>query len=239
MTPRPLQRRYVAYFRVSPARQGRSGLGLAAQRRAVEDFIAATGGTLVSESTEVQSGKDDNRTELAKALNQCRLTRATLLIAKLDRLSRDAAFLLTLQKSQVRFVACDLPDMNETMVGLLAVIAQAERKAISDRTKAALQAAKRRGVKLGNPHLQPGTARTARIATAAAQAKAQARAEDLRATVEDAMRKGLRSLRQIADHLMRLEIETPRGGRDWTGDGVRRLLRLLGSTRAPQHAARA
>jgi DNA invertase Pin-like site-specific DNA recombinase len=114
--------------RVSTERQGRSGLGLEAQKASVAEFLLATGGTLRDEYVEIQSGKDNGRLKLAEALKLCRLTRSTLLIAKLDRLSRDAAFLLTLQNAGTRFVAVDNPDCNETVVGILAVIAQAERK---------------------------------------------------------------------------------------------------------------
>ena len=146
MVPKPLQREYVAYYRVSTERQGRSGLCLEAQKHAVRDFLESTGDTLRAEFVEVQSGKNEDRAKLLEALKLCKLTRSTLLIAKLDRLSRNAAFLLTLQNAGTRFVAVDNPDMNETVVGILAVLAQAERKAISERTKAALAVAKRRGV---------------------------------------------------------------------------------------------
>jgi len=226
IVPRLLQRKYVAYYRVSTERQGRSGLGLEAQKRSVEDFLNATGGTLGTEFVEVQSGKDDGRVRLAEALKLCKLTRSTLLIAKLDRLSRDAAFLLTLQKAGTRFVAVDNPDMNETVVGILAVMAQAERKAISERTKAALAAAKRRGVKLGNPRLRPGTEATALAASKAASEAAKARAEELRDLIEDARSKGCTSLRTLANHLNDLEIRTPRGG-TWAAASVARLLTLI------------
>jgi DNA invertase Pin-like site-specific DNA recombinase len=226
MSPKKLQRRYIAYYRVSTERQGRSGLGLEAQQHAVAEFLRSTGGTLHSEFTEVQSGKDNFRPKLTEALKLCRLTNSTLLIAKLDRLSRNAAFLLTLQAAGVRFVAADMPDMNETVVGIMAVIAQGERKAISDRTKAALAAAKARGVKLGNPSLKPGTKRMARDASKAAQAAAKKRAEELRELVEDARSKGAATLRAIADHMNERGIATPRGGR-WAPASVSRLLKLL------------
>jgi DNA invertase Pin-like site-specific DNA recombinase len=228
MTPKPLQRRYVAYYRVSTDRQGRSGLGLDAQKRAVDDFLRATGGTLHAEFVEVQSGGDNARAKLAEALKLCKLTRSTLLIAKLDRLSRNAAFLMTLQESHTRFLAVDMPDANECVVGLMAVMAQAERKAISDRTTAALAAAKRRGVKLGNPKLQAGTARTARIATMAASKAAKARAEELRELVTDARSKGCSTLLAVADHLNGLGIGTARGGK-WVAASVARLVRQLGA----------
>src|SRR5919205_1968308 len=145
------QGRYVSYLRVSTDRQGRSGLGLEAQRKAVEDFLNGGRWDLIAEFVEVESGKRDDRPKLAEALALCRLHNATLVIAKLDRLSRDAAFLLGLQKAGVRFVAADMPEANELVVGIMAVVAQAERKMISARTKAALAAAKVRGVRLGKP----------------------------------------------------------------------------------------
>src|SRR4051812_27014736 len=142
---------YVAYYRVSTARQGRSGLGLEAQQSAGRGYLDG-GSCLLAERVEVESGKRDaNRPKLQDALRLCRVHNATLVIAKLDRLSRDAHFLLGLQKAGVKFVAADMPEANEMVVGLLAVIAQAERKMISSRTKAALAAAKARGTKLGNP----------------------------------------------------------------------------------------
>lgn len=141
--------RYIAYYRVSTARQGKSGLGLEAQRAAVLAYLNGGNWELTAEFCEVESGKTSDRPQLAAALAACRLHRATLVIAKLDRLSRDAAFLLGLQNAGVRFVAVDMPEANELVVGIMACVAQAERKMISDRTKAALAAAKVRGVKLG------------------------------------------------------------------------------------------
>jgi DNA invertase Pin-like site-specific DNA recombinase len=231
MVPKPLQRRYVAYYRVSTERQGRSGLGLEAQKASVLEFLRATGDTLRDEYVEIQSGKDNGRPKLAEALRLCRLTRSTLLIAKLDRLSRDAAFLLTLQNAGTRFVAVDNPDMNETVVGILAVIAQAERKAISERTKSALAAAKRRGVMLGNPKLKPGTAATALAASKAASAVAKGRAEELRELFEDARSTGATSLRAVAEHFNALDIGTPRGGK-WAAASIARLLMQLGKGQA-------
>jgi DNA invertase Pin-like site-specific DNA recombinase len=226
MSPKKFQRRYIAYYRVSTERQGRSGLGLEAQQHAVAEFLRRTGGTVRDEFTEVLSGSDNTRPKLAEALKRCKLTNSTLLIAKLDRLSRDAAFLLTLQNAGVRFVAADMPDANELTVGIMAVVAQAERKAISERTKAALAAAKARGAKLGNPKLKPGTKRMARAASQAAQASARARAEDLRDSVADARSKGATTLQAIADHFNELGIATPRGGR-WAPASVSRLLKLI------------
>ena len=141
---------YVAYFRVSTQQQGRSGLGLEAQRQAVRAFLKGDG-TLLQEFTEVESGKRNNRPQLNAAISQAQQTGATLLIAKLDRLSRNAGFIFALRDSGVKFVAADMPDANHLTVGILAVIADHERQAISDRTKAALAALKVRGVQLGSP----------------------------------------------------------------------------------------
>jgi DNA invertase Pin-like site-specific DNA recombinase len=141
--------RFVAYYRVSTAKQGRSGLGLDAQREAVRAYLNGGNWTLLAEHTEVESGKVDDRPELTNALHTCRLTGATLVIAKLDRLSRDAHFLLGLEKAGVEFVAVDMPNANRLTVRLMAVIAQEEREMITARTKAALAAAKARGVRLG------------------------------------------------------------------------------------------
>ena len=132
--------------------QPRAGLGLEAQRKAVSDFLNGGNWQLVEELVEVESGKHDhNRPALHKALEACKVYGATLVIAKLDRLTRDAHFLLGLQKAGVKFVAADMPEANEMVVGIMALVAQAERRMISERTKAALQAAKARGVQAGQP----------------------------------------------------------------------------------------
>jgi DNA invertase Pin-like site-specific DNA recombinase len=163
--------RFVAYFRVSTAQQGRSGLGLEAQQEAVRLFLAGNTGELMETFTEVESGKNADRPQLARALNACRLTGAVLVIAKLDRLSRDAHFLLGLEKAGVEFVAADMPNANRLTVRLMAVIAQEEREMISARTKAALAAAKARGQTLGGnrggPKVDSALGRTARSRVAA------------------------------------------------------------------------
>ena len=143
--------RFVAYFRVSTDRQGKSGLGLEAQRASVINYL--NGGTweLVGEFVEVESGKHSDRPRLAEALQTCRKHRAKLVIAKLDRLSRNLAFIATLMESGIKFVAVDNPHANKLTVHILAAVAQHEREAISERTKDALRAAKARGTKLGNP----------------------------------------------------------------------------------------
>jgi DNA invertase Pin-like site-specific DNA recombinase len=144
--------RIIGYERVSTARQGASGLGIEAQRQAIDGFIAQRGGKLIARFTEVESGRNPDRPELGKALHLAKVTGATLVIAKLDRLSRNAAFLLTLRDSGVRFAAVDLPEANDLTVGIMALVAQQEREAISRRTKEALAVARSRGVRLGNPN---------------------------------------------------------------------------------------
>jgi DNA invertase Pin-like site-specific DNA recombinase len=177
---------------------------------------------LTAEYTEVQSGKDDDRPQLTEALKLCRLTNSTLLIAKLDRLSRNVAFLATLQQAGTKFVACDLPEANELVVHILAAVAQAERKAISERTKAALAVAKARGVRLGNPHLRPGNATSAAIARKARTKKTEHRATDLQEVIENAEGRGSLTLRQMARYLNELGIASAHG-KQWHANSVRRV----------------
>jgi DNA invertase Pin-like site-specific DNA recombinase len=140
----------IPYYRVSTKRQGQSGLGLEGQQAAVEAFARSNGGRIVASYTEVESGKRSDRPELLKALGHARLAKATLVVAKLDRLARNVAFLSALMESRVEFVACDNQHANTLTLHILAAVAEAEAKAISERTKAALLAAKRRGIKLGS-----------------------------------------------------------------------------------------
>jgi DNA invertase Pin-like site-specific DNA recombinase len=138
--------KFVAYYRVSTQRQGRSGLGLEAQQKAVRDHLNGGNWRLVAEVTEVESGKRSDRPKLAEALKLCRLHGATLIIAKLDRLARNVAFISNLMDAGVEFHAVDFPQANRLTVHILAAVAEHEAKVISERTKAALAAAKRRGV---------------------------------------------------------------------------------------------
>lgn len=218
---------FISYLRVSTAKQGRSGLGLEAQRSAVERYLNGGNWELLAEYVEVESSKKDDRPQLLKALEHSRLTGATLVIAKLDRLSRDAHFLIGLHKADVRFVAADMPQANELTVGIMALVAQEERKAISRRTKEALQAAKARGVKLGCPngakHLrQYGNA----AGVEAVKAKAKNRAESLRELVAQLQAQGITSSNGIAQELNRQRITTPRGGK-WYATSASRLLERL------------
>lgn len=221
--------KFVAYYRVSTMRQGRSGLGLEAQRDSVMGLIAAQGGRLLDEFTEVESGKRSDRPELQRAIRRAKVSGARLVIAKLDRLSRNASFLLNLRDSGVPFVAADLPTADETVVGIMAVIAQREREVIAQRTKDALAVAKRRlareGRTLGNPNGAAALRRASKGNTAAIEkvaAMAGARAENYREVLADVDPCRTLSLRAIADEMNRREIEAPRGGR-WHPASVARL----------------
>ncbi|OUJ67869.1 recombinase family protein [Hymenobacter crusticola] len=150
MAPAAPTKFYTPYYRVSTQKQGQSGLGLEAQRTAVRTFVADPS-QLLSEFVEIESGKKNQRPQLLAAIAEARRTGSTLLIAKLDRLSRNAGFIFALRDSGVDFVCCDMPDANTLTVGLFAVIAQHERETISKRTKDALHAKKARGAKLGSP----------------------------------------------------------------------------------------
>jgi len=226
---------FVAYYRVSTARQGRSGLGLEAQRQSVLDFLNGGRWRLVAEHTEVESGAANDRPQLVRALAACRIHRATLVVAKLDRLSRDAAFLLNLKASGVRFTIAEMPEANELTVELLAVLAQHERRLISERTKAALAAAKRRGVRLGNPgHLDRKARRKGTAASAVVRRKAaQQRAIDLAPTLEELRDDGAVSLHDLAREFNERGIPAPRGG-EWMAAQVKRLLARLESAEPPR-----
>lgn len=221
------QGNFVCYYRVSTERQGRSGLGLEAQQRAVENYLNGGRWSVVSTFLEVESGKNDNRPKLQEALAACRVHNATLLIAKLDRLSRDAHFLLGLQKAGVRFVAVDMPHADNFTVGILAMVAQKEREMISQRTKDALAAAKARGVKLGGDrgNLASVSAQGRTASQSARTNKANARAKDLASIIKGEMSKG-QSLRSIATTLDGMGIKTARGS-TWTAAAVQRVIKRL------------
>ncbi|MFK7048478.1 DNA-invertase hin [Flavobacterium columnare] len=142
--------KYISYYRVSTKKQEQSGLGLDAQKTAVQKFLNQDN-ILVAEYQEAESGKDNERPQLKKAIEQCKITGAVLLIAKLDRLSRNAAFILTLRDSKVEFVCVDMPTASSVTIGIMAILAQDERERISQRTKSALAELKARGINLGSP----------------------------------------------------------------------------------------
>lgn len=222
--------RFVAYYRVSTAKQGRSGLGLEAQREAVRSYLNGGNWSLLAEHTEAESGKVDDRPELAKALQACRLPGATLVTAKLDRLSRDAHFLLGLEKAGVEFVAVDMPDANRLTVRLMAVIAQEEREMIAARTKAALAAAKARGVLLGG--WRGGPSVDHKEGTLALQRQSVAFASRVGPVILEMRGQGW-SLRRIADTLEARGIRTARGGA-WSADSVKRTLERFVAQSAPR-----
>lgn len=216
--------KFVSYLRVSTARQGASGLGLEAQRAAVSSYLNGGNWKLVQEVVEVESGKRNDRPALVDALRLCRKHRATLVIAKLDRLARNVAFISNLMESGVEFVAVDMPQANRFVVHILAAVAEQEAEAISKRTKAALAAAKARGIRLGGRRVS--AERFAEIGSIARQVrteKAGKRAADLTPVIRGIEAAGARSLRQIAAGLNNLDISAPRGG-EWSAVQVRRLL---------------
>ena len=220
----PSPPRYVAYYRVSTDRQGRSGLGLDAQRAAVARHAAATGGSVVAAFEEVESGKRSDRPRLAAAMAESRARRAVLLIAKLDRLARDAHFLLGLEKAGVEFLAADMPHANRLTIGIMALVAEEEARAISTRTRVALAAAKARGMVLGNPRLRAGDDKTATLALDVWKRDAAKRAVDVLPYITAARRAGATSLRQIAAALTARGVRTPRGMEVWGASQVRRVL---------------
>jgi DNA invertase Pin-like site-specific DNA recombinase len=215
---RPVGASIVAYYRVSTPRQGKSGLGLEAQRKAVAAYAASQGLTVADEFTEVETGKGadalERRPVFATALQRAKKLKAPIVVAKLDRLSRDVAFIATLMTKKVEFVAADDPTKSPFMLHIKAAVAQEERRLISQRTKEALAAAKERGVRLGN-----------QAQADANKAAAAARDADLRPILET-MRD--RPLREIAMELTNRNIPTPRGGDTWSQVTVMRVMKRLG-----------
>ena len=215
---------FVAYYRVSTTKQGESGLGLESQHGAVADYVRRSGGKVLATFTDIESGAKDDRPELLKALRKCRLTGATLLIAKLDRLSRNRRFLLELADSKLSFVAVDMPEANSLTVGILACMADYERQLISERTKAALQAAKARGVKLGNPNLQAVRNSDTRAAKAAWQATTTSRQAEVREVcLELIAEHGDMNSRELAERLNSAGYKTVTG-KAW---GVSQVWRIM------------
>lgn len=217
---------FVSYLRVSTSRQGSSGLGLAAQREAVRRHCDQAGGELLDELVEVETGKSSLRPILADALIRCRALKATLVIAKLDRLSRSVSFIAGLMDAKVPFVAVDMPFATPLILHVMAAFAQFEREQIAARTKAALAAAKARGVKLG-VH--------GKVLAAHHKAGAIAFAETVRAEVAAAQATGATTLQSIADHLNANGIPS-RQGSGWLPTNVRRVLQRLTETDGPQSA---
>jgi DNA invertase Pin-like site-specific DNA recombinase len=219
--------KWISYLRVSTIGQGKSGLGLEAQRTSVTDFLNGGRWKLIKEFVEVESGKRADRPQLEAALAACRLHGAKLVIAKLDRLSRDAHFLLGLDKAGVDFVAADMPNANRLTVGIMAMVAEEERRMISARTKAALAAAKARGTKLGGNRGVKPTAEMRAMSTKALQKRANDRAADVAPTIKQLQAGGATSLRAIAAALNDAGIPTARGNGVWSAVQVARVLERI------------
>lgn len=219
----------VAYYRVSTDKQGIHGLGMDAQQESVARYAVATGSTIIAEYTEVESGRRSDRPELARAMKHAKRSKGTLCVAKLDRLSRNLAFLATLMESKVPFVACDMPNANTFTLHILAAVAEHESKMISDRTKAALAAYKARGGTLGGS--RPGSATSdpetrLRASQAGCRALRQAALDDYEeeARMIATMRSEGKSLTEIAESL-NLQGFTTRNGSSWTKTQVFRVLK--------------
>lgn len=213
---------FVTYLRVSTDRQSRSGLGLEAQRKAVADYVAGKG-AIVAEYVETESGKRADRPQLACALAEAKQLGAVLLIAKLDRLARSVAFIANLLESGVEIAAADMPEANRFLLHVMAAVAEHEAQAISDRTRAALAAAKARGVALG--WSLPKRRGEQRQASRKGAAKNAQKADRHAANVLPVIRQiaAGASLRQIADELNTRGIKTARGG-SWYAGTVRNVM---------------
>lgn len=219
-----MTKRYVAYFRCSTRKQGQSGLGLDAQREAVKRFIGED--ALIAEFEEVESGTRADRPALEAALRECRLRGATLVIAKLDRLSRSVSFISRLMEEGADFVAVDMPSANRFTLHIMAAMAEQEREMISHRTKVALAAARDRGVVLGGrrgasrieEHSATGRARSLEVR----RSSARRRAVEYLSIIDEIRRSGVTSLRGIAQEMNARSIAAPRGG-EWSATQIARL----------------
>ena len=216
--------RYIAYYRVSTAAQGRSGLGLEAQQAAVTAFLQGRDHTLVESFVEVESGRNSERPRLGEALALARKLKATLVIAKLDRLARSVSFIANLMDAGVEFVACDMPAANRLTLHIMAAVGEAEARMISERTVAALAAAKARGVRLGNHTNLP-------IAQAAGHRTMIQDADDHAAkvisTIREIVRAGTVSVHKIASTMNERGVPTRRGGA-WSGTSILNTIRRCG-----------
>ncbi len=216
--------RYVAYYRVSTAAQGRSGLGLEGQQAAVAGYLATQHHELVGSFTEIESGRNSDRPQLTAALALARRQKATVVIAKLDRLARSVAFISAIMESGVEFIAADMPAANRLTIQIMAVIAENEARMISERTKVALAAAKARGVVLGN------RANLLAVQTMAREVivkKADRRASDILPVMKQIVASGACSCHVVAEQLNQRGVKTARGG-SWHGTTILNLIRRMG-----------
>lgn len=219
---------FVSYLRVSTQKQEQSGLGLEAQRKTVEDYLNGDNWTLIEELVEIESGKNNRRPKLVEAIDLCKASGATLIVAKIDRLTRDAAFLLNLKDAGINFIAADMPEANRLTIGIMALVAEQEREAISKRTKDALAVAKARGVQLGAYRDgrfvgRIGTAEDAKKASEARTALYRRRAVEKLPILQKVDPDGSMSLHRIAQLLNNMNVPTISGRGSWSANSVRRL----------------
>jgi len=217
-----MRKKIISYVRVSTQKQGASGLGLEAQKQAVESYINESGAELVAEFVEVESGKktDKDRPQLAAALDACKKNKAVLVVAKLDRLARSVHFISGLMESKVKFIALDMPEANELTIHVMAAFAEHEARRISERTKVALAVARSRGVVLGAAgaaNLKPNIE--------ARQQKSKMFARSLAGVFDGFKLRGL-TQREMVDELNQVGIKTARGGL-WSLVQVQRVLKGL------------
>ena len=211
---------YVAYYRVSLQKQGLDGYGIAGQKTAVQSYLASLDNAkLIASFEEVESGANNDRPQLAAAIHLAKARKATLIISKLDRISRNASFLMQLQDSGVEFVATDMPSADRFTVSILACVAQRERELISQRTKAGLAVAKARGVILGNPNVLEAR----QAAQKAIQTRKKGFAESALVFIREIQSTGVKSLNRIADCLNKRGEKTARNGR-WSATAVKRVI---------------
>ena len=222
---------FISYLRVSTQKQGQSGLGLEAQRKAVDDYLNGGDWNVIEEVVEIESGKNNKRPKLLEAIELCKSTGATLVVAKIDRLARDAAFLLNLRDAGINFIAADMPEANRLTIGIMALVAEQEREAISKRTKDALAAAKARGVQLGayrdgkfvgRVGTREDAQRASESRTTLYRLRAEAKSDNIARIDPD----GSMSLRAIAKKLNDDRVPTVSGKGIWNASSVRRLKAL-------------
>lgn len=216
----------VTYYRVSTAKQGKSGLGLEAQKQAVEDYVKLFGLKIIGSFTDIESGSQNDRRELQAAMDLCRKKKARLIIAKLDRLSRNLAFIAKLMESKVKFTAADMQGANEFTVHIMAAMAQHEREVIGQRTKAALSAARARGQKLGfsRPGAEEGQKKATRNSNAKNAEKAEKFRRNVKPIIAEIERAGVKTLAGIAEALNARGIQTANGG-GWYPTTVKNILK--------------
>lgn len=213
--------KFIAYYRVSTLRQGQSGLGLDAQREAVATYLNGGDWKLLQEFVEVESGSGKkNRPQLEAAIEACKKHKATLIVAKLDRLYRNVHFVTKLMEDGIDFICCDMPEMNKLTIHIMAAVAEHEREVISERTKAALAVLRGKGVKLGSPTPKVGS----KIGNNAKREKADKFAANIQPIIREIIDEGRTTLREIATTLENRGVKTPRGGSKWHASQVSNLM---------------